>query len=89
MEHIGRFERIYPTADAADPYKKYIDFAEDLFQISMGAKKAVKKEEPVKMQSIAKSKVKRVVVSTTPDLSRKPITAKNYDSKHSVKLIEG
>jgi len=40
------------------------------------------------VQSIAKSKVKKVIVSTTPDFSRKQIAVRKYDSKQSIKCVE-
>jgi hypothetical protein len=57
-----------------DPYKCYMDYADEMFQISMGSRR-VKKVEEVKASSIIKPKTKRpVTLSTTPDLlQRKPI----------------
>jgi hypothetical protein len=51
-----------------------MDYADEMFQISMGSRR-VKKVEEVKASSIIKPKTKRpVTLSTTPDLlQRKPI----------------
>lgn len=42
-KNVGKFERIYPTDSEADPYKKYLDYADEMYQISVGGKK-VKRE---------------------------------------------
>lgn len=41
-KNLGKFERIYPTEDVSDPYKKFVDFAEEVYQLSMGGKKVKK-----------------------------------------------
>lgn len=38
-KNLGRFQRIYPTEAEIDPYKKYIDYAEEMYQISVGGKR--------------------------------------------------
>lgn len=84
-KNIGKFERIYPLEAEVDPYKPFMDYADEMFQISMGSRRS-KKVEEVKPASNAKPKTKRpVTLSTTPDLlQRKPIAERKYESKPNI-----
>lgn len=41
-KNLGRFERIYPLDGEVDPYKEFIDYADEMFQISMGSRRPKK-----------------------------------------------
>jgi len=41
-KNLGKFERIYPLEKEEDPYKAYMDYADEVFQISMGSRKQKK-----------------------------------------------
>lgn len=57
-----------------DSYKEFIDYADEMFQISMGSRRSKKVEEAKITPTTAKPKPRRpATLSTTPDLSRKPI----------------
>ena len=40
---MGDFTRIYPLDTEEDPYRKFIDYAEDIFQQAMGGTRRVKR----------------------------------------------
>lgn len=88
-KNIGKFERIYPLETEVDPYKRFMDYADEMFQISMGSRRP-KKQEEIKPASITKPKTKRpVTLSTTPELlQRKPIAERKYESKQNINSSE-
>jgi hypothetical protein len=65
-----------------------MDYADEMFQISMGSRRQ-KKVEEVKPASV-KPKTKRpVTLSTTPDLlQRRPIAERKYETKQNINSIE-
>ena len=44
-KNMGDFKRIYPVDSEEDPYRKFIDFSEEVFQQAMGGTRKVKKPE--------------------------------------------
>ena len=85
-KNMGDFVKIYPTDQEEDPYCKYLEFAEEMFQQSMGGTRKVKKpekQEEVK-PPLPTTKQKRPTpgsFSTTPDLYRKPIAERKVEAK--------
>lgn len=41
-KNIGKFQRIYPLDEEVDPYKPFMDYSDEMFQISMGSRRVKK-----------------------------------------------
>ena len=70
-----------------DLYKQFMAYADQVYQIAVGGKKVKKEEKVEEVKPPLRPKVKKPMPSTTPDLIRKPIAQRKYESKASLNLI--